>query len=438
MLNTNHFIRLALVVCVSADAAPVLYENARIIVDPRRVPMENAAMLVDNGRIVRVAKKGQLKAANRVDLTGKTIVPAFVDPHIHLGYQKGTTFLGTNVTLENAADQLNRYAYAGVSAVMSLGTDPGDLPYQIRAQQASGKMSGAQLFTAGRGFAAPNAGPGNTEMRAVPYGVTNQSEARRLVRDEIAHQVNIIKIWVDDRNGTVKKLEPALSRAIIDEAHKRGVRVIAHVYYLEDAKQLAEMGVDAFAHLVRDQEMDDATVALIRQRKIFNMPNMGIAESRTTSTPPPWLDEPLFRVVTPAALIERVRASYRGQSVENTRQAYAIMQRNLMKLHKAGALIGFGADSGAVPDYFHAFTTHRELEVMTNAGLSPAEALTTVTVSSAAFLKLADRGTLEAGKRADFIVLDANPLDNIANTRQIHSVYFKGQMLDRAALAKSF
>ncbi len=415
--------------------ARVLFEGARVIVDARKAPIEDAAFVVDNGRIVKMGKRGSVNAAGatRVDLTGKTVMPALLDPHVHLGYQKDGTYAAENFTRENVIDQLNRYAYAGVAAVMSLGTDINGAELQVRGEA----KTAARLFTAGRGFAAPNAGPGTPAMRGSSVGVTNEAEARQGVRDQLAKHVDIIKIWVDDRNGTVKKLEPALYRAIIDEAHKHAARVIAHVYYLEDAKDLVRAGIDGFAHLVRDKEMDDKTVALIKQRRIFNMPNMGLAETRTTMTPPAWLDDPLYRAVTPAAVIDRVRASYAGrtaQATEAAQKTYQIMEHNLAKLNSAGALIGFGADSGAVPDYFHAFTTHRELELMVHAGMTPAQALTSVTVNSAAFLKLGDHATLEAGKSADFVVLDANPLENVSNTRKIARVYLRGQELRRENL----
>lgn len=424
-------------------APPILFEGARVIVDARRAPLENAAFLVENGRIAKIGKAGSLKApagATRVSLAGKTVIPALIDPHVHLGYQKNLTYSAANFTRENVLDQLNRYAYAGISAVLSMGTDLGDLPFQIRAEQDAGRLGGALWFTAGRGMAAPNAGPGNAELKPSAYNLTTEEEARQAVREQVARKVAFIKVWVDDRNGTVKKTPPAIYRAIIDEAHKLHTRVVAHVYYLDDAKDLARAGADAFAHLVRDREMDDESVALVKQHKVLMMPNLGLAEARTHADPPAWLDDPLFRETTPPALVDRIRASYKGRtaaSAEAARKNYAILRRNLAKLNAAGATVGFGADSGAVPDYFHAYNTHRELQLMAEAGMTPAQALTAVTATSATFLRLNDRGTLDAGKTADFIVLNANPLDDIGNTRKIAKVYLRGQELDRASLQAS-
>jgi len=423
----------------SAQTA-ALFEGARVIVDTRRPPIENAALLIDDGRIVKVGKRGEVRApagAARIDLTGKTVMPALIDSHVHLGYQKGLSYAAGNFTRENLIDQLNRYAYVGVAAVLSLGTDPGDLPFKIRAEQDFGLLGGALYLTAGRGFAAPDAGPGTPAMKASAYGITTEEQARQGVREQIARNVAFVKIWVDDRNDTVPKLSPALYRAIIDEAHMQGTRVIAHVYYLDDAKDLARAGIDAFAHLVRDREMDAEVIALIKQRKVVVMPNLDLAQSRTPAEAPAWLDDSLFKETTPAAVIDRMRTFYvhrPAEAVEAARRTYGNMQRSLAKLNAAGVRIALGADSGAVPDHFHAYTSHRELQLMVEAGMRPAQALTAATVTAADFLRLADRGTLEAGKRADFVVLDANPLDDIANTKKIADVYLGGRKLDRQAM----
>jgi imidazolonepropionase-like amidohydrolase len=430
--------------CAAAAPAATLFEGARLIVDARRAPIENSAFLVDNGRILKVGVNGKLKAPNgaaRVDLTGKTVMPALIDPHVHLGYQKDLVYSAANFTRENVIDQLNRYAYAGIAAVLSMGTDLGDLPFQVRAEQDAGKLGGALWFTAGRGMASPNAGPNNAELKPSAYSLTTVEEARRAVREQVARHVAFIKVWVDDRNGTVKKTPPEIYRAIIDEAHKLGTRVVAHVYYLDDAKDLARAGIDAFAHLVRDREMDDESIALVKQHHVLMMPNLGLAETRTYADAPAWLDEALFRETTPAVLADHIRASYTGRAgpgLAAAQKTYRIMQTNLAKLNAAGAIIGFGADSGAAPDYFHGFNTHRELQLMVEAGLTPVQALTAVTVTAAAFLRMQDHGTLETGKSADFMVLDANPLDNIANTRKIAQVYLHGRQLDRAALQAAF
>lgn len=428
----------------ASRASVTLFEGARIITDGDRAPIDDGALLVDNGRIIKVGRRRDVQApagAGRVDLTGKTVMPAIVDAHVHLGYQRGTMFAAENFTRGTLVDQLNRYAYCGIAAVLSLGTDPGDVPLRLRADQAAGHIGGARYLLAGRGLAAPNAGPGTPELKASAYGVTTEAEARRAVREQIANKVDVIKIWVDDRNGTVPKLSPALYRAIIDESHARQTRVVAHVFYLDDAKDLARAGVDGFAHLVRDKEADDELVSLLTSRRIFVMPNLAISENGAHADAPAWLDDQLLHETAPAEVIDRVRASFARRSPEQVRRAattYAGMQRTLAKLTAAGAVIGFGTDDGAVRDHFYAYTAHRELRLMVQAGVSPRAAIAAATRVSADFLRLRDLGTLDAGKRADFIVLDANPLDDIGNTQKIANVYLGGQKLDRAAMRAAF
>src|SRR3954471_3252017 len=320
----------------------ILLEGGRLIVDARRPPIENAALLVVDGRVAASGRKGRVTAppgAVRIDFTGKTIMPALVDAHVHLGYQVGLNFSADNFTRQTLVDQLNRYAYAGIAAVLSLGTEPGNLPFEIREEQEAGKLGGALFLTAGRGIAAPNAGTGTPELKGAAYGVTTEEEARRAVREQVAHKVAFIKIWVDDRNGTVAKLTPALYRAVIAEPHTLNTRVIAHIFYLDDAKDLARAGVDAFAHLVRDKEVDEELVTLMLQHHVAQMPNIAISENAIHAAPPAWLDAPLLHEIAPAAVIDRVRASYARrppEAVSRARATYAAMERSMAKLTAAG------------------------------------------------------------------------------------------------------
>jgi imidazolonepropionase-like amidohydrolase len=445
------YIACALVLVTAASAqspstpgsnrGAVIFEGARLIRPGAGAPIERGTLLVENGRIVRVGTRpGDVRApagAKQVDLAGKTVMPLLVDTHVHLGYQKGLVFAADNFTRDTIVDQLNRYLYAGVGAVLSLGTDPGALPLQVRTDQAAGRDGGSTWLTAGRGIAAPNAGPGTPELKASAYGVTTEEEARRAVREQTANKVDFIKIWVDDRNGTVPKLGPALYRAVIDEAHRQRTRVIAHVFYLDDAKDLVRAGVDGFAHLVRDREVDDEFVTLVKSRNIFVMPNLAISENGAHASPPAWLDDPLLRETSPADVIDRVRGTFARrapEAVARAQKTYASMQRTLARLNAAGVPLVLGTDDGAVRDHFYAYTAHRELRLMVEAGMTPAQALTAATRTSADVLRLTDRGRLEPGSRADLPVLDANPLDDIAHTTKIAAVYQNGVAVDRNTL----
>jgi len=307
---------------------------------------------------------------------------------------------------------LQRKAYYGVAALISLGQDPGDLPYQIRQQV----IPNAALFrTAGRGITSPE--PGRSD---IPYWVTTEAEARKAVQELAAKKVDLVKIWVDDREGKYKKLSPELYRAIIDEAHKHGLRVTAHIVYLEDAKELLRAGIDGFAHSVRDKDIDDEFVALIKKRpNFFEVPNL---PDRGVKTDLSWVSD-----TVPAEELKKLQEAV-ATDRPALQQAFGIQARNTARLNKEGILIALGTD-GNVP-----WAHHLEMEDMVAAGMTPSQVITAATRNAAQVLKLTDLGTVAVGKSADFLVLDANPLENITNTRRISTVYLRGKAVDRAAL----
>jgi imidazolonepropionase-like amidohydrolase/streptogramin lyase len=412
-----------------AAAASTIFEGARLIAGDGGPAIDNSAFVVSGDRITQVGRKGALDAAGarHVDLTGKTVMPALVDAHVHLGYRRGTTFTAANYTRENLLDILDRLAYYGVAAVLEAGTGRGDLPYQVRAEQ----RAGTRYLTAGRGFAMPNAGPG-VPMRDAAYGVTTEAEARDKVRELAASKPDLLKIWVDDRNGTVEKLTPNLYRAIIDEAHRHGLRVMAHIAALDDAKDLLRAGVDGFGHCVRDRDVDAELLALLKQRpKVFFLETLWGERNAIYGGPPEWLAEPIVRETLSAAEIEQLRGGFLPVAAPATRQR-AIedadrLLRNVAALHKAGVTLGLGTDTGGVSGGgAFGLASHVEMELMVKAGLTPAQAIVAGTRTSAEILGLDRLGTIAPGQSADFLVLDANPLDAIGNTRRIATVYMQG------------
>jgi imidazolonepropionase-like amidohydrolase len=385
-------------------APATVYEGARVIVGDGSAPIEKAAFVVEGSRITQVGPAGQIKApagAARVNLAGKTVTPAIIDTHTHMGDNR-----------EAVVDLLQRKAYFGVGAVLSLGTDPGDFAFKLRDERVP---NGARLLTAGRGITMPE--PGRSD---VPYWVTTEAEARKAVQELAAQKVDIVKIWVDDRNGKYKKLTPELYGAVIDEAHKHGLRVTVHVYYLDDAKGLLKAGIDAFAHGVRDKDVDEELMALVKARPNFflvpNLPDRGVAADVS------WLAEH----VSPGEL-EKLQAGA-AKDRPAAQESFGIQARSLGKLNAAGVKIALGTDGGI------AWSHHLEMEDMVASGMTPHQVLVAATGKAAEFLRLKDHGTIAAGKSADFVVLDANPLDDITNTRKIADVYLRGTRVDRAAM----
>jgi len=420
--------------CASPPVAPastaVLYQGARLITGDGGAPIERGAILVENGTIVAVGPLDRVQVpagAARVDLTGKTVMPALIDMHSHLGYTnvKAMTTEAANFTRANVEDHLRRYAYYGIAATLSMGVDRGEIAFDLRARPVPGA---AHLLTAGRGIALPNAGPGAEYRKEAAYGVTTEAAARQAVREMAARKVDVIKIWVDDRDGTVTKLPPPMYAAIIDESHRHGLRVLAHIFDLVDAKGLLKAGVDGFAHGVRDTDIDDEFLAQMKVRpEVFVIPNLPEREVGDDFT---WLEGTL-----PAQELQRLRASASARTpvaAKAARELYEVQARNLAKLNALGVTIGFGTDSGVSVGW----TAHTELADMVAAGMTPMQALVAATRTSARLLRLDRQGMLASGKRADFIVLDANPLDDITHTRRIAGVYLQGTPVDRAAIMR--
>ena len=403
MVTVTTVLAVVLGFAVSARAqAPgggvTVFEGARIITGNEAGPIENGTLVVQGTRILQVGKAAEVQVpagAARVNVAGKTIMPTVVDTHTHL-----------STTRDALIKDLKRRAYYGVSAALSMGTDGFGL-LDMRQENIPGA---ARYFSAGLGITRFEPGPPK-------FQINSEAEGRKAVQENAAHRVNIIKIWVDDRDGKVDKVTPLQYAAVIDEAHNRGLRVTAHIFNMDDAKGLIRAGLDAFAHSVRDRDVDDETVALFRSHPNLtlnpNLPDRGVKVDNS------WLK---------ASLSADEYANLEKNNTDRPRQqeAYGIQARNLNRLSRAGVRIILGTDGN------RPWSPHEEMADMVTAGMTPMQVIVASTRNAAGFLRMTDAGTLDPGMLADFIVLDANPVDDITNTWKISSVYLNGAQVNRS------
>ena len=423
----------------------VLYEGARLIAGDGTAPLERGAFLVQAGRITAVGAFGSVRApagAAHVDLTGQTVMPALINVHVHIGYEGYTSWGAQNYTAQNVLDHLQREAFYGVAVTQSVGTSPTEAAIQFQHDQQAGKFPPASRFFFMPGMAPPNGGPDAvlrvaTSALHVIHEVSTPEEARADVQKMAAQHLKNVKIWVDDRRGTYPKMTPEVYNAIIAEAHQHGMLVHAHATTLADQKAVVRAGADVLVHLVQSEKLDDEYLALLKEKKPYWATVISLGDRTAVCE-----QDPFFEQALPDRVIAAIRATTEprplapncGPPSPNASAREAILAYNFPRMIASGARIVLGTDTGIHPGHTFGSGEHVELARWVQLGLSPAQAIVAATQRPAELLGLKDSGVLAAGNRADFIVLDGDPLENIRNTRRISSVYLNGVKFDREAL----
>jgi imidazolonepropionase-like amidohydrolase len=412
-----------------AIAETKVFENFALIDGTGKAAAAGSALIVTDGRITWVGPKASLKVpagAQRIDLTGKYVMPGIINLHGHLGNVIGIKQDPSFFTRENVEKQLKTYASYGVTAMISMGSDK-DIIFPMRAEQRAGRPTMTRIFTAGRGFTGkggyPTTVPGN---KGIPYEVSTAAEVQKDIEELAAKKVDLVKIWVDDHLGKEAKIPLEMCQAIISNARKHGLKTVAHVFYLDDAKALVDSGLAGLMHSVRDKPVDDALIAAMKKRGAWMAASTFTREMSVFvyTKRPPFFNDPFFARSVSKELMD---ASIVPPDAETAKFPgfLATAKQNLKKLADSGVKYGFGTDSGP-PKRFPGYFEHWEFELMTEAGLTPAQVIRAATGSAAEFLGAKDLGTIENGKWADMIVLARNPLTDIKNTRSIESVWIAG------------
>lgn len=418
----------------TAQTQPVLLKNVTVIDGTGKPPQKKMFVLIDHGKIADISSKEMITIMTVMpqDFSGKIIMPVITNAHAHLGTVKGVTASAVNYTRDNILRQLQKYETYGVDAIQVMGSDR-EMIFDMRDSSQKGLLPGATIYTAGYGFSAPNGGPPSNLGMDKVYRPATPEEAIKDVQELATLKPDLIKMWVDDFGGTSPKMKPEISAAIISEAHRQHIRVASHLYYLEDAHRLVDQDVDIIAHSIRDKDIDDALIQKMKQKGVAYIPTLSLDEFQFAyANKPEWLDEPFFKVALELGVYEMITADdYRSKIMSNpnfekNKAAYATALRNVKKLFDAGILIALGTDSGANPVRVQGFSEHLEMQLLTEAGLTPLQAIMIATQNAAKVVHKNIPGTLEKGNPASFIVLQNNPAKDIKNTRSILEVWKNG------------
>ncbi len=424
-----------------ATAGPVLYEGARLVLGTDAAPIENGAFVVQNGRIAAIGPRASVRApsgATRVDLTGKTVMPAIVNIHAHVGYEKWITAAGEsraeNHTPENIHDHLQRQAFYGVGTVNDAGSVNLDIGKEYLVARDAGKFSSdASRFTLMGGVVPVNGGPDHILIKATRplranYEVTLSGEARAAVQAIAAKGVKHLKIWLGDRRGTYPAMPHETYDAVIDEAKKAGILVHAHATSNRDQIDALKAGVGLIVHTIQNEKLSPELVALYKEKRPYYTTVFGLGDRSELCDPDPFAHQ-----LHSARVIAEVRAADCKPNA-STAAREAQLKENFITAVRAGAQLVLGTDAGVFPRYSFGWADHHELGRYVELGLTPNEAIIAATSRPAEAIGLKDVGKLSSGYVADFLVLDANPVENIRATRQISAVYLGGAKLDREAM----
>lgn len=418
-----------------------LIQNVKLIDGTGKSNIAETDVLIKGDRIVRIQKGITSADARKVDMNGKYMIPSFISAHTHVGTLKGNTSSAENYTRSNILQQLQKYQDYGINSVLVMGTDrPLLFETGLRDSTVAGLLPGARHFSAGYGFNVPDKSPGS--WMNLLQRPEKPEDVPAMVNKVAAVHPTTIKIWVDDHRGKGQKMKPEIYQAIISEAHRHKITTSAHLFYVEDAKKLALAGLDIIAHSIRDKDIDAQTLQILKKHQVIYIPTLSLDQyAYIYGDNPDWLQDTFYKKSLEPGVFEMVTDKDYQNKIKNStdyslnKEAAQIGRRNLKKIFDAGITVALGTDSGAFPIRTQGYSEHYEMELMALSGIQAKDIIKIGTLNAAKALRIdKDYGTIEIGKKADFVILDANPLSNIKNTRTISQVWKNGKQESRGIL----
>lgn len=414
-----------------------ILKNVKAVKGDGSAVIENTDILIQDGHVTDIGPDLKREGAEAIDLSGKTVMPALISTHVHIGTLNGTTSNAANYTPGNILRQLNKYASFGVLHVQALGTDrPVLFENGLYDSIKSGLKEGARMLSAGYGFNTPQPNLDTTSFLSRLYRPTSASQVPAEIDSLAALGVKTVKIWVDDFNRTQPKMDPSIYKTIIREAHKKNIKVAAHIYNLADARNLVLDDIDILAHSIRDSVVDDTFLALMKSRNVVYVPTLVLDKfAYVYGGDPEWINDPFFKSSLEPGVYEMITEEKYKNDAKNSpanarnENGLKIAMLNVKKIFDYGIRVALGTDSGAFPIRTQGFSEHLEMQLLVESGLSPIQVLTIATKNAAEALSLDNYGMIATGKIADLLVLDGDPSEDIKNTRKIFSVYKAGNKI---------
>ncbi len=415
--------------CQVEDHSNVTVVKAGVLIDGTgNPPLRDVLIFIEGNRITQVTQQEEIPSgATVVDASQQVVMPGLIDTHVHPGDRANA-----GPSPEYRASVIHHLKQAltfGVTTIFSLGLDP-DSNFALRDESWEDDFDGSRMLTAGTGFTAVGGHP--TQLGSdLPNQIDDPAQARQRVQELAAQGVDGLKIWVAPLSG-LPTIKAEVSRAIIDEGHKHNLRVFAHLNTAEDTQTLVEAQLDGVTHIPGDSYEEETIQLMSRQGTTVAPMLVQKKKGLVFSEDSELFEDPFVRQVLGQEVdeLKEALAQTSPEALERWSQSYQQGKENVLRLKDAGVRLAVGTDSNTsfAPV---GLITHKEIETLVEAGLSPMEALVAGTRGSAEWAGVSDRlGTLEAGKLADMLILEENPLDNIRNTRKIVKVILGGRVVE--------